>query len=42
MYDVTDKKAIPVGQYVALTDGRQILLDKNQGGRLIVVQLINN
>ena len=42
MYDVTDKKPIPVGQYVALTDGRQILLDKNQGGRLIVVQLINN
>ena len=42
MYDVTDKKAIPIGQYVALTDGRQILLDKNQGGRLVVVQLVNN
>lgn len=42
MYDITDKKAIPVGQYVALTDGRQILLDKNQGGRLVVVQLVNN
>jgi hypothetical protein len=25
-----------------LTDGRQILLDKSQGGRLIVVQLVNN
>lgn len=42
MYDVTDKKAIPIGQFVPLTDGRQILLDKGQGGRLIVVQLINN
>ena len=42
MYDVTDKKAIPIGQYVALTDGRQVLLDKSQGGRLIVVQLVNN
>lgn len=42
MYDVTEKKAIPIGQFVPLTDGRQILLDKSQGGRLVVVQLVNN
>ena len=42
MYDVTDKKPIPIGQVVPLTDGRQILLDKSQGGRLIIVQLIKN
>ena len=42
LYDVTGKRSVPVGQYVPLTDGRQILLDKSQGGRLIVVQLVNN
>ena len=42
LYDATDKKPIAIGQYVPLTDGRQILLDKGQGGRLIVVQLVNN
>ena len=42
MYDATDKKSIGIGEYVPLTDGRQILLDKSQGGRLIVVQLVNN
>ena len=42
MYDVTDGKAIPIGQAVPLTDGRQILLDKSQGGRLVIVQLVNN
>ena len=42
MYDVTEKKPIAIGGYVPLTDGRQILLDKGQGGRLVVVQLVNN
>lgn len=42
MYDVTEKKAIAIGDYVPLTEGRQILLDKSQGGRLIVVQLVKN
>ena len=42
MYDATDKKPIAISGYVPLTDGRQILLDKGQGGRLIVVQLIKN
>ena len=42
MMDVTEKKPIVIGEYVPLTEGRQILLDKGQGGRLIVVQLVNN
>lgn len=33
---------IPVGQYVPLTEGRRILLSTEDGGRLIVVQLVNN
>lgn len=42
MYDVTEKKPIAIGRFVPLTDGRQILLDKGQGGRLVVVQLVKN
>lgn len=42
MYDVTAKKAIAIGDYVPLTEGQQILLDKSQGGRLVVVQLVKN
>lgn len=40
--DVTDNKDIPIGGYVPLTDGRQILLDRSAGGRLVVVQLVSN
>lgn len=42
MMDVTEKKPIAIGEYVPLTESRQILLEKGQGGRLIVVQLVNN
>lgn len=42
LYDATEKKPVPVGQYVPLTEGRQILFDKNRGGRLAVVQLVSN
>lgn len=42
MYDASDKKPIPIGGFVPLTEGRQILLDKRQGGRLVVVQLVSN
>lgn len=42
MRDVTEGKNVPIGGYVPLTEGRQILLDKRQGGRLIVVQLVKN
>lgn len=40
--DITANKAIPLGGYIPLTDGRQILLDASSGGRLAVVQLVNN
>ena len=41
MRDITDgKKAIAPNSTVQLTDGRQILLSEEQGGRLIQVQLV--
>ncbi len=40
--DVALKKQIPVGQMLELTDGQQILFDKQAGGRLAVVQLIKS
>lgn len=42
MWDKTDNKQIPIGSYVPLTEGRNILLSKENGGRLISVQLIKN
>ena len=45
MFDISSdgsKQQIPVGQYVPLTEGRRILLSTEDGGRLIVVQLVNN
>ncbi len=42
MRDETDRKDVPIGGYVPLTDGRKILLERVQGGRLIIVQLVNN
>ena len=40
--DKTEDKKIPIGQTVELTDGKQILLSKEEGGRLIIVQLVKN
>ena len=37
----TDTK-IEIGQFVELTEGKKILLGKNDGDRLIIVQLVNN
>jgi hypothetical protein len=37
----TDTK-IEVGNFVELTEGKKILLGKNDGDRLIIVQLVNN
>lgn len=44
MYDVTEqpKKQIKVGEFVELTEGRKILLSSQDGGRLIVVQMVKN
>jgi serine/threonine protein kinase len=41
MRDVTRKADVPIGGNVKLTDGAQILLSAEDGGRLIQVQLVN-
>jgi serine/threonine protein kinase len=40
--DITEDKDIPIGSAVELTDGKKILLSKDEGGRLIIVQLVTN
>lgn len=40
--DKTLQQKIPIGQSVELTEGKQILLSKEEGGRLIIVQLVNS
>ena len=37
-----NKKQIAVGGFVPLTEGRKILLSAKDGGRLVIVQLVNN
>lgn len=39
LYDVGNKSAVAIGDKVKLTDNAQILLQKGQGGRLIMVQM---
>ncbi len=39
--DVGNKTPIPVGGKVALVDGMQLLMSKQAGGRLVVVQMVN-
>lgn len=38
--DVATKTTIPIGGKLALTDGQQILLEKGDGGRLVIVQMV--
>ncbi len=40
--DVTEGKDISIGSSVELSDNKQILLSKEEGGRLVIVQLVNN
>jgi hypothetical protein len=42
--DVTcgNKSSIPIGGKVELVDGKQILLAKGDGGRLVVVQMVES
>jgi serine/threonine protein kinase len=42
MWDKSDNRRIGIGEYVPLTEGRKILLSDEDGGRLIVVQLVKN
>jgi serine/threonine protein kinase len=41
LMDVVTKKAISPGDKVQLTDGLQLLLSRATGGRLVVVQMVN-
>jgi serine/threonine protein kinase len=41
MYDKDIDKKIEIGEAVELTEGKKILLSKEDGGRLIIVQLVN-
>lgn len=40
MVDLGNKKAVPIGGMVRLTDGSQFLLSSEDGGRLVQVQLV--
>ena len=40
LMDVASKKIIPIGGKIELTDGKQILLSRQDGGRLVVVQMV--
>jgi serine/threonine protein kinase len=40
--DVTNDKEIPIGSMVELSNGKKLLLSKEDGGRLIIVQLVEN
>ena len=42
LMDVQTKQNIPIGSSIELTEGKQILLSKEPGGRLINVKLISN
>lgn len=42
LWDKDLDKKIEIGQAVDLTEGKKILLGKNNGDRLIIVQLVNN
>lgn len=40
--DITEGKDIPIGQMVELMDAKKLLLSKEDGGRLAVIQLVIN
>jgi hypothetical protein len=42
MKDLTDNKPIPINTAVELKDGKQILLTSDEGGRLIIVQMVKS
>lgn len=42
LYDKDINKKIEIGEAVELTEGKKILLSTEDGGRLIIVQIVNN
>lgn len=41
MHDVDAKRDVPIGGNVKLADGARLLLSREEGGRLIHVQLVS-
>jgi hypothetical protein len=41
MKDLTEDKEIAVKSMVEITDGKKILLSDEEGGRLLLVQMVN-
>jgi len=41
LYDVSKKRQIPINSYVILEDNLQLMLEKGNGGRLALVQMVN-
>jgi len=41
LFDLTNKKEIPIGKHVILKENSQLLLEKGNGGRLALVQMAN-
>jgi hypothetical protein len=41
LMDVTTNTPVPIGGKVALEDNKQLLLSRESGGRLVVVQMAN-
>jgi hypothetical protein len=40
LMDVATKTVVPIGTKIELTDGKQILLSRQDGGHLVVVQMV--
>ena len=41
LVDKTEEKEIPIGSMVELTNGKKLLLSKEDGGRVILITLAN-
>lgn len=39
--DITEDKEIPIGTMVEITDGKKLLLSKDEGSRLLIVSIVN-
>jgi serine/threonine protein kinase len=39
--DLTEDKEIPIGQMVELTDGKKLLLSREEGGRVVIITMAN-
>ncbi|MNR62107.1 hypothetical protein D3C85_1840350 [compost metagenome] len=39
--DLTEDQEVPIGTMIELTDGKKILLSKEEGGRVIMITMAN-